>query len=389
MRLLPVFVLPLLAVGPALAQDAAPAEAAPAEAAPAEAAPAEGTEAAPAEGAEAAPADAATAESAEGTAEAAPPPPPPPPAPPTPKLLVLDLADNGAGEQQVAAISQAIAGTALGAFGGPVVTMQQLKTTLDAAALQTAVGCEADACMVDIAKQAEATQVLGGNVTRVGADLVITLVHVEAGTGKRLGDQQRKVPDYEDLYFYAARDLTSILLKGKSEETKVPVRIGSEPSGEVYIDGNAVGAAPQVVQLEPGAHEVRVRKDGFTEWKSTISVEDGTPVSLEANLVQPPLRLWPASAALGGVALIAAGGAIGVGLYAVNLYDGSLGGDEARLESYLFAAPISSNELDQKEQNVLQLQVTNWVLWTTAGVAAVAAIAVEAVDIVFWMGGEE
>jgi hypothetical protein len=302
---------------------------------------------------------------------------------------VLDLIDKGAGPDVTAAISQAVAGQALSSFTGQVTTIQQVKTALDASAIQQLAGCDSEGCMVDVAKAVEATQALGGNVARVGDDFVITLVAVDTATGARLGDAQRKVPGYQDLYFFAARELTSRLLTGKGIDDMVPIQVTTEPPGaEVFVDGALVGVGPLITKVAPGSHEVRVRADGFIEWKLQTTVAEGAPIEVAAELSRPVLRLWPAAAVAGGAAVALTGTAVVFGVLAQDAYDGSFGGDPAKDASYLFAAPVDSATLAQRRTDVETMALTANVLFIVGGVTAAGAVALEAADIAFWLGSE-
>jgi hypothetical protein len=309
------------------------------------------------------------------------------------RLLVLELIDKGAGPGAVGALSQAIAGQALASFQGAVVTPQQIRSTLEAGALQALAGCDTDKCMVDLGETVEADRVLGGNVARVADDLIVTLVLVEPRSGARLGELQRKVPDYQDLSFYAARNMAGELLTGSKLDDKVPVRLSSEPPGAVvFLDGEKVGLTPVIVSVLPGQHDVLIRADGYTDWRLSLVVEGGTPAAVDARLSSPPLRLWPAAAAMGGVAVLGAGGALTAGLVAINRYDGSyalLTPDEDKAASYYFVSPVDSPALKQKEQTVTQLATAANILWAVGASAGIVAAGLLAADIALWATHEE
>lgn len=241
-----------------------------------------------------------------------------------PRLLVMDLVDYGAGESVVNGINQAVQGQAIKSHVGEVVTAEQLRVTLDANALQQMVGCDTENCMATLGQRVDAKIVLGGNVSQVGADYLLTVVAVDPSTGAMLRTEQRKVAAYEDLYYYAARQLTSLALTGKTVDPTVPVRVDTNvPGGQLLVDGRDVGEVPMMVRLDPGTHELVVKADDYATWKLSVQVEDGKPLNLEAQLVEEGgFPLWPIAIILGGTsAVFALGGTIG-GLHAMERHSG-------------------------------------------------------------------
>lgn len=379
-------------------ESATPAAAAPAATAPAAATPEEGAKA-PDLLLEAEPAPAPTLETPKeidpSTAVAASPEPPEETTKETPKkaalppkkalrLLVMDLVDKGAGADVASSVSAAVGSQAIKSHTGEVVTTQQIKVALDAAAVQALVGCEAAACMTDVAKQVEADRVLGGNVSKVGDDLLLTLVVVEASTGARVSELQRKVPVYEDMYYYAAKEMTALVLTGQATDSLVPVRVeASQPGAEVVVDGQVRGVTPITLKLDPGAHEIRVNAKDFASWRTLAEVQEATPLAVHADLVAERLHLWPAALVVSGVSLAAAAGATATGVWSLELYDGSVTKTPGALQrSYLFGEPVDSLTLAQRRVEVQRWQLASNVLWGAAGVLGLSAVALETADLV-------
>jgi hypothetical protein len=317
----------------------------------------------------------------DGTSTPAPAPPPPPPAPaPTsalpppkaPRLLVMDIVDQGGAKEMIGAISEAVNAQAIGSHMGEVVTTAQLKVALDASALQAMAGCMSEICMADIAKTVEAERVLGGTVNRVGKDLLITLLLVDPKTGNRIDQKQRKVPMSQDMYFYATKQLTSLLLTGRAVDPLVPVAISaSEEGATIVLDGREVGQAPATVKVDPGSHEIRVSKDGFVLWKTTAQVDDATPLSVHADLIATRFPIWPFALSSGVIAVGTAGVATYFALGSMNAYSGFLG-DPA--DSYTGAAQPDSAFLSDKRQQTIERAVWADIFWGTTAVFGVVAL---------------
>jgi hypothetical protein len=305
------------------------------------------------------------------------------------RLLVLDAVDKGAGKEISDAVSQTIQDQALKSFVGDTITLEQLRVTMDAAALQQAVGCDAEGCMLAISETVEADQALGGNVAKVGDGYLLTLIHTETVSGKRLGQEQRKIPDNADFVYYAARDMVSRLLSGRGADPTVPMTVRvSETQATVLVDGKDMGMAPlkEAIRLDPGVHEVRVRKEGFVEWRSNVTVEEGTPLEVKAVLTEEGLALWPAGAITAGIGLVAVGAGLTFGAMAQDAYDGSissaLGNEDARNSSYLYQDPVSTKILADKEQDIRQLELGAYVLYGTGAVLGAAGVALITADFI-------
>jgi hypothetical protein len=309
-----------------------------------------------------------------------------------PRLLVMDIVDQGVGEDIASSISEATGAQAIASYAGEVVTTAQIKVALDASALQALSGCMTEKCMADIAETVEADRVLGGSVNKVGDDFLITLILVDPKTGDRIEQRQRKVPGNADMYFYATKQLTSLLLTGRSVDPLVPVAISaSQPGAVITLDGKVVGEAPQTLKLDPGDHEIRMELDGFVSWRTTAKVEDATPLAVHANLIATRFPIWPFALTTGVVSAIALGGATYFWLGAVDAYDGSvtalLGGGNA--DSYLGQPDADSAYLSDKKQLSRERALYGDVLGGTAGVFAAATIVLGTWELAAWALADE
>jgi hypothetical protein len=294
------------------------------------------------------------------------------PSPTKPRLLVMDIVAQSGGTDVVSAISEAVNAQAIASYAGEVVTTAQIKVALDASSLQAMAGCMSETCMADIAATVEAARVLGGSVNEVGDDLLITLILVDPSNGQRIDQRQRKVPKSADMYFYATKQLTSLLLTGRAVDPLVPVAItSSEAESKIVLDGKEVGTAPMTLKLDPGDHDVRIVKDGFVLWKTTAKVEDATPLSLHADLIATSFPLWPFALSSGVVSLAAAGGATYFALGSLNAYNGFLGDPS---DSYTGAPTPDSASLADKRQATMERAIWADIFWGTSAVFGVVAL---------------
>lgn len=74
----------------------------------------------------------------------------------------------------------------------------------------------------------------------------------------------------------------------KTSAPESSVSIESNPPGaDIEVDSEFIGNTPSTVHLTPGAHEITVKKKGFTAWSRKIKVTGGS-VHVSADLeVQP------------------------------------------------------------------------------------------------------
>jgi hypothetical protein len=309
-----------------------------------------------------------------------------------PRLLVMDIVDQGVGPEIAASISEATSAQAIASYAGEVVTTSQIKVALEATALQAMTGCMTEKCMADIAATVEADRVLGGSVNKVGDDYLITLILVDPATGDRIEQRQRKVPATKDMYFYATKQLASLILTGRAVDPLVPVAITANQEGAVIVlDGKVVGEAPQTLKLDPGDHEIRMTKDGFVSWRTTAKVEDATPLSVHADLIATRFPIWPFALTTGVVSTIGFAGASYFWLGSQDAYDGSvtaLFGGSAE-DSYLGKAGADSAFLNDKKQLVRERALWGDILGVTAATFAAATLVLGTWELAAWAFAEE
>ena len=300
----------------------------------------------------------------------------------------MDLVDKGAGPEVVNAINQAIQGQAVQSYLGETVTTTQIRVALDASANQQLLGCESENCMTSLGKTVEASEILGGSVAKVGDDFIITVLAVNPRDGSRLAMQQRKVPANRALYYYAAKELASLTLTGRASDPRVPVvvSIAGGGDGQFLVDGKDAGSGKSVtLALDPGSHEVRIKKAGKAEWKSLISVEETSPQQLTAKLVDERLQLWPISVGAGVLTVASAVVAVGAALAAEDQFRGTINlpfYDTTPQTTYVGVSPTDTQTLFTKQQGVETSALVANVMYVTSGVFAAATIGLVATDLI-------
>jgi hypothetical protein len=67
--------------------------------------------------------------------------------------------------------------------------------------------------------------------------------------------------------------------------TQASVTITSSPAlSDIEIDGKYAGSTRSNIKLNPGSHEITVKKDGFEPWSRTLDVTAGSELTVNADL---------------------------------------------------------------------------------------------------------
>jgi hypothetical protein len=72
--------------------------------------------------------------------------------------------------------------------------------------------------------------------------------------------------------------------------SQVSIGIDSTPPGaDIEIDGGFVGNTPSTITVNPGIHQIAVKKKGFADWTKTLNVTSGA-IHLNAQLEAAPAQ---------------------------------------------------------------------------------------------------
>ena len=96
---------------------------------------------------------------------------------------------------------------------------------------------------------------------------------------------------------YASYEKEIETIKGETTNRKITLEkadtfltIDSVPAGaNLYIDSVLEGTTPYTtINIEPGIYEVRIEKDGYLPFSTTVEVEKGKEISLLFPLLKLP-----------------------------------------------------------------------------------------------------
>lgn len=67
------------------------------------------------------------------------------------------------------------------------------------------------------------------------------------------------------------------------------VSVKSVPEGaEIMVDGKYAGSTPSTLQIKSGEHKISVKKDGYTLWERTLTINAGGNITIDAALEKTP-----------------------------------------------------------------------------------------------------
>jgi len=140
-------------------------------------------------------------------------------------------------------------------------------------------------CTIDIVSDPE-----GANVCLNNEEQGVTPIKIE-----KLDPGKYKLSIEKDGYVLYEEEIETI--KGETTNRKITLKkadtfvtINSVPVGaNLHIDNVLVGTTPYTaIDVEPGIYEVRIEKDGYLPFSTTVEVEKGKEISLLFPLLKLP-----------------------------------------------------------------------------------------------------
>ncbi len=162
-------------------------------------------------------------------------------------------------------------------------------------AASEAKSCGTADCAKKVANKTNATHVVRATVKVADRDYALTVELVDGANGKTLattkdGCEICGVADAGQLMTAAAATLRTKLdaLAGGPAQ----MVLSSTPAGAVVtIDGEVVGLTPLTMEVIPGKHVVRVRKEGFIAVDREVTFVEGVTESVSVDLEKLPSKL--------------------------------------------------------------------------------------------------
>ena len=246
------------------------------------------------------------------------------PAAPQALVAVLDLKGGVGAEARAGALTTMVTAEVSAQKDRRAVSRNELMGLINNQATSQLLGCDQPACMADIAKLANADEVIAGSVEKLdGATIVgLTLMRTDGTDGPSIVARQKASwRGSDDELLLVIRPLVQRLFDPTNAHTHVGALELFAPDGTaVVVDGKSLGTTPvaPVRDLSTGVHRVQLAKDGYVTSDVDVVVARNettiTRVELEAIPWTSQPWFW---AAAGGAVLVAGGAVAGVVAYGV------------------------------------------------------------------------
>ncbi len=162
------------------------------------------------------------------------------------RVLVLDVAGNGADEAVRKQATLQIAEGLTGKKGLKVMTLDELKAVVSHEKTKAILGCETDeACMAEISRSADADVVVRASVGRVGSEITLTISLIEPARAFVRARQSASVEQAADVPA-RARALAEALFGGGDALKPRFVLPSGEARSFAVLDLQAAGVSPSV-----------------------------------------------------------------------------------------------------------------------------------------------
>ncbi len=247
-----------------------------------------------------------------------------PPTAPQSLVAVLDLKGGVGAEARAGALTTMVTAEVAGQKDRRAVSRNELMGLINNQATSQLLGCDQPACMADVAKLANADEVIAGSVEKLdGATIVaLTLMRTDGADGPSIVARQKASwRGSDDELLLVVRPLVQRLFDPQNAHAHVgALQVHADDGVSVVVDGKAIGTTPVPVvrELPTGVHRVQLSKDGYTTSDIDVVIARNETTINHVELEAIPLTSQPWFwAAAGGIVLVAGGTAAGIATYAV------------------------------------------------------------------------
>lgn len=236
-----------------------------------------------------------------------------------PRLAVLGFSTQELDEQLLLALADLVSVEAEAASGMEVATASDTRAFLTLTQQKQLLGCAEEHCLGQFAGVVDAQQLVSGSINKVSSEYRVALQLIDVVNGRVLQRVSEQCEATPEALMATTRKLVPGLfgVVGK-------VALWNQPAqATVYLDGRLVGRTPVdlVPVRTPGKHRLEIIGPAVTPWHTEIDVAPGAELRLRAanrSFVEleeeaSSRRAWGWRLVGGGIASLAAGGALYVG----------------------------------------------------------------------------
>lgn len=157
--------------------------------------------------------------------------------------------------------------------------------------------CDQASCLVEVGQLLGVQKMIGGSIGKLGNAYSVELQMVDVRTSRVDVPFSRSYSGNASVLLGAMREAALEFGRWKpgtqvtSNRLKVEygsVRVISKPSGaKIKVDGSLVGETPaQLDRIEVGKCQIRLEKDGYLPYETTVEVNQGAPASVNTQLIK-------------------------------------------------------------------------------------------------------
>jgi hypothetical protein len=284
--------------------------------------------------------------------------------PARPKLAALILKSGSVDEELADNLTEVLISRLARRGDHEIAGKEELKSKLGVDDRAAADCMQNPSCLGRAGTELGVTRMVVGTLGKRGDDYVYNLNLIDIETGKVENRVFELVAGGKvDTLISAVQSTADKLLEPKVEPGAV--RVTSETRGAmVYLDDAFMGSTPvRRDGLEPGAHQLRVEKEGHVGWAKEIEVPAGATMEVKVPLAAlAERRRWPATAAASMAVLAGLSGVVGIVLDALALGQTT--------------AATRAGAIQDSNVRYLESIVGNVFLGAAAGLALTAAVIV-------------
>lgn len=267
----------------------------------------------------------------------------------TTRLAVMKLKASGVPAEYAEGLTETIATAAAKTGVFETISPTQISALLSYEKRKELLGgCVEEDCYVQVAQAVKAPNLVGGSIAKVGDQLVLNLVLIDAAEGTALKRTERTTTSASALMSSARAAMTVVLqplLESRQGYLRVAVNVPD--AGVTVDDERRAEGVGQVIALAAGPHVLKVKRDGFYATTADVFVRPGRVQVETVNLIpaKETIEDYEGTARLMrwggyGTAVVAVGAAVASGLFyaratdnknMVDSYTSALGTERAQI----------------------------------------------------------
>ena len=220
-------------------------------------------------------------------------------------IAVFDFEGKGISASEAAALTDRFRSVLVETQKFIVVEREKINLILKEIGLQMS-GVISEESISQAGKLLGVNQIITGSIGKIEDTYTVDLRIIHVETGKVARTVSENVSGSKENLIALLERLAKRLAGIRIERMTYEIKIFSEPgNSSVYVDGKYLGLSPLVVSIEEGVHEIRIKHDGYKEWKAKVKVhKSGKLVAkLEKKTTRKKTWFW-----VGAGTLVAGGG---------------------------------------------------------------------------------